>query len=118
MHESNHVLIVERPYAVSGTTERFSFEGVLRNDARMIPHAIGENDDGFSLIMLDYFAGFIDVDEGQHEIRLALNGDSVRRTQRNLRLNAPYISIHSDGISLLAVDEFALDDGTSPSGAV
>ena len=84
----------------------------------MILQAVGEDGNRLSSVMFDHIAGFVDIADRQHEIGLARNRYFIGLPQRDLRFDAPYASVHSDGISGFAIDEFILDDGTASLGIV
>ena len=84
----------------------------------MILQTVSEDGDRFPSIMLDHIAGFVDIADRQYEIGFAGNRDSIGRPQRDLWFDAPYASVHGDGISGFAIDEFVLDDGTTSLGIV
>ena len=84
----------------------------------MVLQAIGEDGNRLPSVMLNHVTRFIDIADRQHEIRLAGNRDPIGRPQRDLWLDAPHASVHGDGISRFAIDEFVLDDGTTSLGIV
>ena len=118
LHISDHIVIIQGPYAIACLTKRFPLQGILGDDACMVLQAIGEDGNRLPSVMLNHVTRFIDIADRQHEIRLAGNRDPIGRPQRDLWLDAPHASVHGDGISRFAIDEFVLDDGTTSLGIV
>ena len=84
----------------------------------MILQPVSEDGNRLPSVMLGHVTGFVDIADRQYEIGFAGNRDSIGRPQRDLWFDAPYASVHGDGISGFAIDEFILDDGTASLGIV